>query len=68
MSCPVQVSSQIIYIPVSEVDLTEGFKDFFNHLYYELPPSRPAWWIADCERTALCPHALIQSSDLDVVN
>lgn len=67
MSYPVQVRSQIIYIPVSEADLTEGLKDAFNHLYYELPPSRPAWWIADSERAALCPHLLIQSCDLDVV-
>lgn len=67
MSYPVQVSSQIIYIPVSEVELTESFKDVFNHLCYELPPSRPAWWIPDSERAVLWPHPLTQSSDLDVV-
>lgn len=67
MSYPVQVSSQIIYIPVSEAELTGGFKDVFNHLCYELPPSRPAWWIPDSERAVLWPHPLTQSSDLDVV-
>lgn len=67
MSYPIQVSSQIIFVAVSEVDLTEGFKDVFNHIYYELQPSRTGWWIADSERAALGPHPLIQNSDLDVV-
>lgn len=55
MSYPIQVSSQIIFVAVSEVDLTEGFKDVFNHIYYELQPSRTPWWIADLKEQHWVP-------------